>query len=165
MNPGTGRLATPLGSSGTFGGAGRGDSRCVTITQRAQREDVVAVLVRGARADVDHAALAARVGLHAITSEFAGERVVGVHRAQEAHVGIAEVGDSVVRDVVDRSWPKATLKDEEIVERAGAMAEGACQWERAMHRCARAGEPRYTRPASPAVTVRGVACAKRRPTA
>jgi hypothetical protein len=66
-----------------------------------EREHLLAALVRAARADVDHAGVAARHLPQADDLAVRDQGVAGIHRPHEPHVGVAEVRGRVVRHVGD----------------------------------------------------------------
>ena len=67
------------------------------------------------------------------------QRVARIDRREEAHVGVAEVGDRVERDV-GHGLAEGDVEDEQVVDRAVAVARGARERLGAVQRIARAGE-------------------------
>ena len=72
-------------------------------------------------ADIDDAGLAVRVLLETDDFGVRAQRLAGIDLLQEAPLGIAEIGDGVLRDVRDR-LAEYGVEDEEVVERTFRQA-------------------------------------------
>ena len=101
-------------------------------------------LIEALRAHKDHAALPVRILLEPDHLRNGGQRIARKDRLQEPAIGIAEISDRVQRDVRHR-LAEYDMEGEQIVDRAGRIADRASEGFRALWREARPGQRRIKR--------------------
>ena len=100
-------------------------------------EHRLAALIAPGRAHIDRAVLAVRVLLQPDDLGGGRERVAGIDGLEEAHIGVAEIGDGVPRDVRHR-LAEHDVEHEHVVDRRGRIADALRKRVRRLHGEARA---------------------------
>ena len=150
--------ATWLGSSGTTGsGAGEAGSRLRTITQRTYSTTGVPSPLQPWLRTQTMPVWPLEVSLRPITRERACIVSPGIDQAQEAPVGVAEIGHGVERDV-GHGLAEHEMECQQVLDRRRRQAVRPCERIRAVLQEARAGQwpdrgPRRRR--SPSAAWRG----------